>query len=293
MRRSAVCTQHPSSLSRSLCAHRPQERDSPVPADGGDPATWRAGDPRRRRLDVPHEAHAQLRGAVARGVRILELAPRPALSPAPRHPGRSRDGGYHSGDGVRQSRRALRNRRSFLAQSADREPAPYGEYLPRAQGEDVVSGKFTPEPLSALATNCLKPTRACSPRQQTSSALDATFRTSSSPSSADNSSSCSPARKACSACRSPHRRRSRAGRLDRRGCRPPPHYARSGQDPACASYQSLRRFTAPTPWPPARALRLASASAPGRIPTRPSGVRKRERPSFSPAQPRALTTCTA
>src|SRR5260370_7333007 len=31
------------------------------------------------------------------------------------------------------------------------EPGPYGEYLPRAQGEDVVSGKFTPEPLSALA----------------------------------------------------------------------------------------------------------------------------------------------
>ncbi len=27
---------------------------------------------------------------------------------------------------------------------------PYGEYLPRAQGEDVVSGKFTPQPLSAL-----------------------------------------------------------------------------------------------------------------------------------------------
>jgi pyruvate,orthophosphate dikinase len=30
------------------------------------------------------------------------------------------------------------------------EPTPYGEYLPRAQGEDVVSGKFTPKPLSAL-----------------------------------------------------------------------------------------------------------------------------------------------
>lgn len=30
------------------------------------------------------------------------------------------------------------------------EPEPYGEYLHRAQGEDVVSGKFTPEPLSAL-----------------------------------------------------------------------------------------------------------------------------------------------
>jgi len=33
------------------------------------------------------------------------------------------------------------------------DPAPYGEYLHRAQGEDVVSGKFTPEPLSALETS--------------------------------------------------------------------------------------------------------------------------------------------
>jgi pyruvate,orthophosphate dikinase len=31
------------------------------------------------------------------------------------------------------------------------ESEPYGEYLPCAQGEDVVSGKFTPERLSALA----------------------------------------------------------------------------------------------------------------------------------------------
>jgi len=31
------------------------------------------------------------------------------------------------------------------------ERIPYGEYLPRAQGEDVVSGRFTPGPLSALA----------------------------------------------------------------------------------------------------------------------------------------------
>jgi pyruvate,orthophosphate dikinase len=33
------------------------------------------------------------------------------------------------------------------------EAQPYGEYLPRAQGEDVVSGKFTPKPLSALAAS--------------------------------------------------------------------------------------------------------------------------------------------
>ncbi|MCA3451214.1 MAG: pyruvate, phosphate dikinase [Rhodobacter sp.] len=30
------------------------------------------------------------------------------------------------------------------------ERVPYGEYLPRAQGEDVVSGKFTPRPLAAM-----------------------------------------------------------------------------------------------------------------------------------------------
>ena len=30
-------------------------------------------------------------------------------------------------------------------------PVPHGEYLPCAQGEDVVSGKFTPKPLSVLA----------------------------------------------------------------------------------------------------------------------------------------------
>jgi len=33
------------------------------------------------------------------------------------------------------------------------EAAPYGEYLARAQGEDVVSGKFTPRPLAALAAS--------------------------------------------------------------------------------------------------------------------------------------------
>src|SRR3546814_13875624 len=30
------------------------------------------------------------------------------------------------------------------------ESLPYGEYLPRAQGEDVVSGKFTPLALDAM-----------------------------------------------------------------------------------------------------------------------------------------------
>jgi pyruvate,orthophosphate dikinase len=32
------------------------------------------------------------------------------------------------------------------------DPAPYGEWLPGGQGEDVVSGRFDPQPLEALAT---------------------------------------------------------------------------------------------------------------------------------------------
>ena len=47
-----------------------------------------------------------------------------------------------SGTGVLFSRNPLTGER-----------APYGEYLHRAQGEDVVSGKFTPEPLSVLAAS--------------------------------------------------------------------------------------------------------------------------------------------
>lgn len=45
-----------------------------------------------------------------------------------------------SGTGVLFSRNPLTGER-----------APYGEYLARAQGEDVVSGRYTPQPLSTLA----------------------------------------------------------------------------------------------------------------------------------------------
>lgn len=38
----------------------------------------------------------------------------------------------------------------FTRNPLDGSPAPYGEYLPRAQGEDVVSGKFTPKPLDEM-----------------------------------------------------------------------------------------------------------------------------------------------
>lgn len=47
-----------------------------------------------------------------------------------------------SGTGVLFTRNPLSGRRE-----------PYGEYLPRGQGEDVVSGRVTPQPLSWLAEN--------------------------------------------------------------------------------------------------------------------------------------------
>ena len=50
--------------------------------------------------------------------------------------------GEDSGTGVLFSRNPL---------SGD--PAPYGEWLPRGQGEDVVSGTHDPQPLEALATS--------------------------------------------------------------------------------------------------------------------------------------------
>lgn len=50
--------------------------------------------------------------------------------------------GQTSGTGVLFSRNPLTG-----------DPAPYGEYLARAQGEDVVSGRYTPLPLSALAVS--------------------------------------------------------------------------------------------------------------------------------------------
>ena len=47
----------------------------------------------------------------------------------------------HSGTGVLFSRNPISG-----------EPAPFGEFLPRAQGEDVVSGRHTPLPLEAMRT---------------------------------------------------------------------------------------------------------------------------------------------
>src|SRR5271168_2669023 len=124
----------------------------PAPPDaGGDPGTWRTAVHAATGLDIPSEAKAQLRGAVRA---VFESWNSRRARRYRQHHGIPDDLGTavtiqamvfgnldaRSGTGVLFSRNPL---------SGD--PTPYGEYLPRAQGEDVVSGKFTPKPLSALA----------------------------------------------------------------------------------------------------------------------------------------------
>ena len=56
-----------------------------------------------------------------------------------------------AGDGLRQYRRQIRFRRGVHAQSGERrEESFYGEFLINAQGEDVVAGVRTPEPVAQL-----------------------------------------------------------------------------------------------------------------------------------------------
>jgi pyruvate, orthophosphate dikinase len=124
----------------------------PAPPDaGGDPGTWRTAVHAATGLDIPSEAKAQLRGAVRA---VFESWNSRRARRYRQHHGIPDDLGTavtiqamvfgnldaRSGTGVLFSRNPLTG-----------DPTPYGEYLPRAQGEDVVSGKFTPEPLSALA----------------------------------------------------------------------------------------------------------------------------------------------
>ena len=88
--------------------------------------------------------------------------------------------GEDSGTGVLFSRNPL---------SGD--PEPYGEWLPRGQGEDVVSGTHDPLPLEALERLAAgRPRAPARGRRSCSSASTATSRTSSSRSSAASSSCC-------------------------------------------------------------------------------------------------------
>jgi pyruvate,orthophosphate dikinase len=134
-----------------LYAHIVLKADSPVPGNGGDPAKWREAIRATTGIEVPHEPKAQLHGAVravfeswnsrrARRYRQHHDIPDDLGTAVTIQAMVFGNLDARSGTGVLFSRNPLTGA-----------PAPYGEYLPRAQGEDVVSGKFTPKPLSALA----------------------------------------------------------------------------------------------------------------------------------------------
>ncbi len=121
----------------------------PEPVDG-DPEVLRRAIAEQAGLEVPEAPHAQLLAAVeavfaswnsrrARRYRTHHDIPDGLGTAVTVQAMVFGNLDEHSGTGVLFSRNPLTG-----------DPEPYGEYLHRAQGEDVVSGKFTPEPLAAL-----------------------------------------------------------------------------------------------------------------------------------------------
>ncbi len=70
----------------------------------------------------------------------------------------------------------------FTRNPSTGEQGLYGEFLENAQGEDVVAGIRTPQPLEAMKEHLRRRSTSCSRRWRCSSATTATCRTSSSPS---------------------------------------------------------------------------------------------------------------
>ena len=119
-------------------------------SDVEDPRTLRTAIAKLDAGEVPEDPHAQLRGAVEA---VFASWNSRRARRYRKHHGISDSLGTavtiqamvfgnlddRSGSGVLFSRNPLTG-----------DPAPYGEYLQRAQGEDVVSGKFTPQPVSDL-----------------------------------------------------------------------------------------------------------------------------------------------
>lgn len=118
-------------------------------AAGGEPALWRE-EIAKAGGEIPGDVNRQLMGAVRA---VFDSWNTRRARRYRDHNGIAHDMGTavtvqamvfgnldeQSGTGVLFSRNPLQG-----------DPAPYGEYLPRAQGEDVVSGKFTPLSLGAM-----------------------------------------------------------------------------------------------------------------------------------------------
>ena len=146
--------------------------------------------------DVPAgPARAARRCAIEAVFRLLEHRPRPALPPPGAHPRRPRHRRQRAGHGVRQPRRATPAPASpSPATRRPGAPGVYGDYLPNAQGEDVVAGIRNTLPLADLAE--ARPgaaRRAACASCTRSRRTTATCATSSSPSSRASCGCCRPA----------------------------------------------------------------------------------------------------
>ena len=90
-------------------------------------------------------------GRDRRRVRLLDEPARHHLSPPARHPGRLGHGRQRPGHGVRQHGRDSATGVAFTRNPSTGEKALYGEFLVNAQGEDVVAGIRTPQPITEAA----------------------------------------------------------------------------------------------------------------------------------------------
>ena len=79
---------------------------------------------------------------------------------------------------------------AFTRNPANGDKEFYGEFLINAQGEDVVAGVRTPEPVAELKSRCRTRTRSSSGSGRSSRSTSRTCRTSSSPSKRASSTCC-------------------------------------------------------------------------------------------------------
>ncbi len=133
-----------------LYAHIVLRADPPALDDAADPAAWRQAIAEAAGAEVPTEPREQLQRAV---LAVFDSWNSRRARRYRQHHGIADDLGTAvavqamvfgnldalSGTGV-----------LFSRNPSSGAPEPFGEYLARAQGEDVVSGKFTPRPLSQL-----------------------------------------------------------------------------------------------------------------------------------------------
>ena len=105
---------------------------------------------RERGARVPGRSVGPALGRGGRGVRELGEPARGRLPRSVRLPIELGHGGERAGDGVRQPGRGLRDGWVlFTRNPSTGEPRLFGEFLVNAQGEDVVAGTRTPQPILA------------------------------------------------------------------------------------------------------------------------------------------------